>query len=156
MAKLPVVSYMRVTSQDKAAHGADAYVFHHEADDDLLDIADSYERGMLSPQQARQRLLKYQDFIDVPDIVYDEDEDEDEDEDVDFEFPFRSDDYGFRAATDDFESDAAALAIPGVSYVHGTDFYGNHFQVLEVRDDDALTELQERLKDRYKIVGGAW
>jgi hypothetical protein len=146
MAKVPVVAYMLVTSQAAAMDGADVYVFHHEADNDLRGIAEAYECGELSPKQARRRLLKYQDVIFVPDI----------DSNGDFWFPFRSDDYGFRPATAAFEREAAALAIPGVSYVHGTDFYRNHFQSLEVRDVDALIELQRRLRGRYKLIGGSW
>jgi hypothetical protein len=68
MAKVPVVACMLVTSQNDAANGADVYVFHHETNDDLRSIAEAHEHGTLSPKQARRRLLKYLEVIDVPDI----------------------------------------------------------------------------------------
>ena len=146
MSKVPTVTFMRVTSQDDAQQGRGVYVFHHEADEVLRGIAEDFERGKLSPKQARRRLLTYQEFVDVPDLDFD----------GEFEFPFRADDYGYLPATASFEHDTVALGISGVEYVHGTDFYGNPFQFLEVRDDEALGDLQRRLKGRYKIVGGYW
>jgi hypothetical protein len=146
MRKIPTVTCMMVTSQDDGANGSGVYVFHHETDEVLRAIAEDFERGKLSAKQARRRLLTYEEFIDVPDL----------DSDGEFEFPFRSDDYGYLPATASFEHDAVALGIPGVEYVHGTDFYGNPFQFLEVPDDEALGDLQRRLKGRYRIVEGWW
>jgi hypothetical protein len=144
--KIPTVTWMMVTSQNDGANGGEVCVFHHEADGALRAIAEDFERGKLSPRQARRRLLTYQEFVNVPDLDFD----------GDFAFPFRSDDYEYRPATEAFEHDAVALGIPGVDYSHGTDLYGNRFQFLEVRDDDALEELQRRMKGRYRIVGSWW
>jgi len=146
MSKVPTVTFMRVTSQDDVQQGRGVYVFHHEADEVLRGIAEDFERGKLSPKQARRRLLTYQEFVDVPDLDFD----------GEFEFPFRSDDYGYLPATAGFEHDAVALGIPGVDFFHGSDVYRNRFQFLEVRDDEALSELQRRMKGQYKIVGGSW
>jgi hypothetical protein len=43
-----------------------------------------------------------------------------------------------------------------VDFFHGSDVYRNRFQFLEVRDDEALSELQRCMKGQYKIVGGSW
>jgi hypothetical protein len=57
MSKIPTVNFMRVTSQDDGVNGGEVYVFHHEIDDVLRGIAEDFERGKLSPRQARRRLL---------------------------------------------------------------------------------------------------
>lgn len=141
---LPLVNYMAVRSSVAGAVNGKAYVFHHAADDALRDIAARYERGVLSPDQARSELAPYADLIEVPSF----------DVDGDVALPFHSHDVAFRPATARFEREAAALGIPGVALVLNGDVFGNRW--LEVHDDAALDALRHRVYGRYRLEPGMW
>ena len=119
--------------------------FWHEAEVFFYPLANAVESGGMTAEEARDAFGPYKDF--VPWIYDPEEMEEHENGFPNAEWFVQ---WGPGPGSEDFWREADALGIPGVVYSEGDHPGGSPY--FEVRRRGALSELRERLKDRYAIV----
>lgn len=119
--------------------------FWHEAEVSFYPLANAVEAGGMGSEEAREAFAPYRDLVPW---IYDPEEMEEHDNGFPSAGWFAE--WGPGPGSEDFWREAYALGIPGVVYSEGDHPGGSPY--FEVRSQEALAELRERLRGRYEIV----
>ena len=119
--------------------------FWHEAEVFFYPLANAVEAGSMTAEEAREAFAPYRNLVPW---LYDPEEMEEHENGFPSTEWFA--DWGPGPGSEDFWREADALGIPGVVYSEGDHPGGSPY--FEVRRRGALSDLRERLKDRYEIV----
>ena len=122
--------------------------FWHEAEVSFYPLANAVQAGAMTPEEGRKAFEPYRRFAPW---IYDPEETEEHENG----FPSAEwfTEWGPGPGSEDFWRAADDLGVPGVIYSEGDHPGGGPY--FEVRSTEALAELGERLKDRYRIVARA-
>lgn len=124
--------------------GNGAYVFRHEADEEMKGIARDYAHREITLREALDALKPYQSFWDPTEWAVDQQQIA-----WRLEEAATTTDPWFGPATERFDREIAALGIPGVALSEPA---MDGSETLVARDGDALERLREAVADRYTIV----